>query len=178
MNIYVSVGTHEQAFQRLLNSVSEVIAQSDDHRWVVQFGVGSWSVVSDRVVRAVDYFTPDEVDSTLQWADFMVSQASPGNVFGALEAGVWPLVLGRRRGEREHVDDHQVRFAAALASMGLATDILDENRLSQVIASVANTSASDRAALIRMGMDSSAVRQRQFRSEAWAHIFGTKGARA
>lgn len=178
MNIYVSVGTHEQPFQRLLNSVADAVARTDDHRWIVQFGVGSWSVVSDHVVRAVDYFGPEEVASTLEWADVMVSQASPGNVFGALEAGVWPLVLGRRHSEREHVDDHQVRFAAALASMGLATDISDAFRLREVIEAVGRMSASDRSALIRTGMKSSTIRQQQFRSETWELILGTDWGRA
>lgn len=172
MNIYVSVGTHEQPFQRLLDSVANAIQVSDDHCWIVQFGIGSWKVCDERLLRSVDYFTPEEVTETLQWADVMVSQASPGNVFGALEAGVWPLVLGRRRAHGEHVDDHQVHFASALASMGLATDIADEKRLREVLESASHTSPADLSARIDAGMRSSSARQAQFREETWALILG------
>lgn len=83
MNIYVSVGTHEQPFQRLLDAVTRAIEDAGDHRYIVQYGVGEWTSTSARIERAVDYLTPSGVADALGWADILVSQASPGNVFGA-----------------------------------------------------------------------------------------------
>lgn len=177
MNIYVSVGTHEQAFQRLLDAVAQAVDAAGEHRYIVQYGVGAWTSRSDRVEKAVDYLTPEEVRAALSWADVMVSQASPGNVFGALDAGVWPLVLGRRYADDEHVDDHQVRFATVLEEMGLATDIRDAGLLSQKIAAAAEKNADDRRVLITEAMRSSSARRDRFRDETWSLILGLGGVR-
>ena len=165
MKIYVSVGTHEQPFQRLLDSVASVV-RSTDHEWVIQFGVGTWEAPSS-VVRASAYLSADEVRDALGWAEVMISQASPGNCFGALDAEVWPIVLGRQKSHGEHVDDHQVRFAAALADMGLATDLKSESKLLEVLSEVALRAPDLRRAAIRTAMAESTARRATFRDEAW-----------
>ncbi|MFG6280924.1 glycosyltransferase [Microbacterium sp. 5K110] len=178
MNIYVSVGTHEQPFQRLLDAVALAVDEAGDHRYIVQYGVGEWSAISDRVERAVDYLTPQGVAESLEWADIFISQASPGNVFGALDAGVWPLVLGRRHANAEHVDDHQVRFASVLEEMGLATDIHDAGTLAHKIAEAATVDPEERRARIADAMRSSEARREMFREQTWSLILGLRGARA
>jgi len=178
MNIYVSVGTHEQPFQRLLDAVAYAVDTTGDHRYIVQYGVGSWSSGSDRVEKAVDYLTPEGVREALAWADVFVSQASPGNVFGALDAGVWPLVLGRRHANGEHVDDHQVRFAAVLEEMGLATDIGDAGSLTKMIAEAASIDPGERRARIVDAMRSSEARRELCREQTCALILGLRGPRA
>lgn len=177
MNIYVSVGTHEQPFQRLLDAVAQAVEAAGDHRYIVQYGVGSWSSGSHRVEKAVDYLTPEGVREALAWADIFVSQASPGNVFGALDAEVWPLVLGRRYAHGEHVDDHQVRFASVLEEMGLATDIGEAGSLTQKIADAALVDPDERRAAIADAMRSSEDRRRTFRDQTWSLILGLSGAR-
>jgi UDP-N-acetylglucosamine transferase subunit ALG13 len=168
MRIYVSVGTHEQPFQRLLDSVASAVS-SMDHEWIVQYGVGTWGLLSP-VVRASAYLSADEVKDALGWADVMISQASPGNSFGALDAEVWPIVLGRQKSHGEHVDDHQVRFAAALADMGLATDMQSESRLPEVLSEVALRAPGSRKSAIRAAMAESSARRAIFRDEAWTLI--------
>ncbi|MFM2721055.1 glycosyltransferase [Microbacterium mcarthurae (nom. nud.)] len=175
MNIYVSVGTHEQPFQRLLDAVTRAIEDAGDHRYIVQYGVGEWTSTSARIERAVDYLTPSGVADALGWADILVSQASPGNVFGALDAGVWPIVLGRRYSNAEHVDDHQVRFASVLQEMGLATDAVDAESLPQKIVDAAGVDPSARRISIAEAMRSSGERRKMFREQAWGLIFGLSG---
>lgn len=178
MNIYVSVGTHEQPFQRLLDAVAHAVDAAGDHRYIVQYGVGTWSSSSSRVEKAVDYLTPEGVREALSWADILVSQASPGNIFGALDAGVWPLVLGRKHAHGEHVDDHQVRFASVLEEMDLATDIGDAASLAQKIGDAAQVDPDERRAAIADAMRSSEDRRKMFREQTWSLILGLSGARA
>lgn len=170
MKIYVSVGTHEQSFQRLLDTVASTI-QSTDHAWVVQYGSGSWDIVHPNS-RASRYLSAAEVTETLDWADIIVSQASPGNVFGALEASVWPIVLGREKKYGEHVDDHQVRFARALEDMHLSTNMVDPGSLPMLIDREQSRSVDERRELIRARMLESRNRRALFRAEAWSIILG------
>jgi UDP-N-acetylglucosamine transferase subunit ALG13 len=47
-----------------------------------------------------------------------VTHAGVGSILSARRAGHVPLVVPRRRALGEHVDDHQVRFAAWMADRG------------------------------------------------------------
>ena len=67
MKIYVSVGTHEQQFQRLLDAVRTHVGNPSDE-WVVQYGVGTWDLEAPGL-RSVDYLTAQEVAETLAWAE-------------------------------------------------------------------------------------------------------------
>lgn len=166
MKVMVSVGTHEQPFQRLLDAVATAIAEGPAHEWVVQFGVGRWQVRGTGV-RSAPYLDAVEMRSTLEWADVLVSQASPGNAFGALAAGTWPLVLGRSHADGEHVDDHQVRFAAALETMGYATDLRDPDRLLRELCVESRRSPTERATAIARASGTAAQSQAHFRSDVW-----------
>lgn len=170
MKIYVSVGTHEQPFQRLLDEV-HILTSDATNEWLVQYGVGSWTS-NNSDVRAAPYLTPQEVSEALSWADIIVSQASPGNVFGALDEGVWPIVIGRQKAFLEHVDDHQVRFATALSEMGAATNLEDAHHLGDVLESESRRSVEERRESIRELNRAGRLRRSQFRAEAWTLILG------
>lgn len=172
MNIYVSVGTHEQSFQRLLDEVANQIIRTDDE-WIVQYGVGTWDHrLPTR--RAVEYLSSEEVLATLEWADVMVSQSSPGNTFGALESGVWPIVLGRQKRFGEHVDDHQLRFASALAEMRLATKLSSADDLGAALDAERARDARQRSESIAEVNTMSLANQQEFRAQAWPLILGKK----
>ncbi|OII09023.1 glycosyltransferase [Curtobacterium sp. MCBA15_008] len=166
MRILVSVGTHEQPFERLLDAVAATIDQRPQDEWIVQFGVGSWHVRTDRVT-AADYLDADAMRDALEWSDLLVSQSSPGNVFGALAAGTWPLVLGRSHAAGEHVDDHQIRFARALQELGYATDVGSPDHLAELVAAESSSAPLDRAERTRTAARRARDNERAFRSDVW-----------
>lgn len=61
-------------------------------------------------------------------ADLVVAHAGIGSTLSALDAGQCPVLLPRRAARGEHVDDHQVLIAEALAARGLAV-VRDAERL-------------------------------------------------
>ncbi|MBF4605077.1 glycosyltransferase [Curtobacterium sp. VKM Ac-2884] len=166
MRILVSVGTHEQPFQRLLDAVAATIEQRPQDEWIVQFGVGSWRLHADHVT-AADYLDAVAMRQALEWSDLLVSQASPGNVFGALAAGTWPIVLGRSHAAGEHVDDHQIRFARALEELGYATDVVRPERLDALLGAEASYSPDDRADRTREAARTARDNERAFRRDVW-----------
>ncbi len=128
LRIFVSVGTHEQGFPRLLSAVMEIMpSQPEATRWRIQTGPAKVEYPS--AVQARPAYSHEEMLANLAWADVMVSQASPGNVFTALESLAQPVVLARRHELAEHVDDHQVVFAQYLQSYELAMVATDADSL-------------------------------------------------
>lgn len=170
MKVFVTVGTHEQPFQRLLDAVARAVSDRPHHEWVVQWGVGVWEQRGGRVVASSAYFGACEMRQHLEWADVVVSQASPGTVFAALEAGAWPVVVGRRASLREHVDDHQVLFARELDRRGLATDLRSASAL---VPELDRQSSLPRPALRQLctaAASRSAENARRFRADVWANL--------
>lgn len=166
--VLVSVGTHEQPFQRLLDGVLESIPLFPEVEFVVQFGVGHWPGISD--VEAVSYFDHQEMRRQLLAADILVTQASPGNVFGALEAGTWPLVLGRSHRLNEHVDDHQVHFASAVQDLGLGVNLQDIGLLAPKLAEEFMASPEQRSARCERAKAESSKRSAAFHNDFWKSV--------
>ena len=104
--IFVTVGTHQQPFGRLLDEVDRLVeAGAITEEVFCQSGGGR----SPRVPSA-PLLPYEEMQRRLRSASLVVSHGGPGTVMSAL-AAERPLVLvPRRRAFGEHVDDHQVRF--------------------------------------------------------------------
>lgn len=170
MKVLLTVGTHEQPFQRLLEAAQDALLTRTNDEWVVQYGVGSWPGRVPGVRTAADYFDASNMQEHLAWADVVVSQCSPGTVFGALAAGSWPLVLGRQQAYGEHVDDHQVLFARELDRAGLAHDIGSAAGLVAALSREDRTDAAGRRQRCRLAADRSATNEARFRADVWRVI--------
>jgi UDP-N-acetylglucosamine transferase subunit ALG13 len=60
----------------------------------------------------------DEFIGHIHNADLLIMHAGAGSIMHAVEAGKVPVVMPRRAAFGEHVNDHQVEFAQALAEAG------------------------------------------------------------
>ena len=59
-----------------------------------------------------------EFSQQVETADLLILHAGAGSVIHAIQAGKVPVVMPRQAKYGEHVDDHQLEFARALAEMG------------------------------------------------------------
>ncbi len=114
MSTFVSVGNATQPFSRLLDEVvrmAEVLPQPI----VVQHGATPFQAVSCQAVPFVDMI---EFERMVAGAELLILHAGAGSVIHAVCAGKVPVVMPRRVAFGEHVDDHQIEFAQALAAAG------------------------------------------------------------
>jgi UDP-N-acetylglucosamine transferase subunit ALG13 len=126
--IFVSVGTHEAPFDRMLGLVYEL---GLDEELVVQHGPSA--VRCERAVEH-EYLSFDEVVAYIRRARAVVTHAGVGSVMIALANGKRPIVVARRHEHGEHVDDHQVELARRMAGAGLATHVDDLEGLRAALA--------------------------------------------
>jgi UDP-N-acetylglucosamine transferase subunit ALG13 len=126
--IFVSVGTHEAPFDRLLQAVEEL---RPDEQIVVQHGPSGV-----RVPGAVEaeYLPFEEVVDYIREARAVVMHAGVGSVMIALANGKRPIVMPRLHRFGEHVDDHQLELARRLEANGLVTVVEDHERLAEALA--------------------------------------------
>jgi UDP-N-acetylglucosamine transferase subunit ALG13 len=126
--IFVTVGTGEQPFDRLLRSVE---ALSIDEPLVIQHGS---STVAPEEATCLDYLPFPDMVTRMQEARVVITHAGVGSVIAALSVGKKPVVVPRRRHFGEAVDDHQVELARRLADAGVVTLIDDPRDLAAVLA--------------------------------------------
>jgi len=129
--IFVSVGTHEAPFDRLLEAVYGLEL---DEELIVQYGP---SAVRCERAEQVEYLPFEQVLEHIRSARAVVMHAGVGSVMISLANGKRPIVMARRRQFGEHVDDHQVELARRMEANGLVTVADDGDSLADALAQAA-----------------------------------------
>jgi len=126
--ILVTVGTHEQPFDRL---VAAAAALGGDEELVVQYGTstlphgrGDW----------VDFTSFDELAEYASRARVVVCHAGVGSIVLARRYGHRPIIMPRRPFHAEHVDEHQMQLSRRLERAGIVTVVEDAEALAAAVA--------------------------------------------
>jgi UDP-N-acetylglucosamine transferase subunit ALG13 len=126
--IFVSVGTNEARFDRLLEAVEGL---GSGEEVVVQHGP---SPVRPANATCVPFLSFEEMTEHLARARVAVLHAGVGSVLAALASGSRPIVVPRLARHGEAVDDHQVGFGRRLHDEGLVVLVEELERLPQAVA--------------------------------------------
>jgi beta-1,4-N-acetylglucosaminyltransferase len=128
--VYVTVGTLFLDFPRLVLA-ADAIARDTGERVVVQTGLGTTLPVC---AEHFDFKPRDEVLDIQREARVVVAHAEIGCVIDALEAGRPLVVVPRFRRFNEHLTDHQLDLARAVARRGWGLCIEDIAELAGAVA--------------------------------------------
>lgn len=110
--IFVTVGTHEQPFDRLLRWVDELVgAGLLQEQVVMQTG---YSDYQPRFCQHQPFFSFEEMQQLYQEAEAVVCHGGPATLVNVLLTGKRPVVVPRLKCFGEHVNDHQRAFAQRL----------------------------------------------------------------
>jgi beta-1,4-N-acetylglucosaminyltransferase len=127
--IFVSVGTNEARFDRLLRAVAELPLEEEI---VVQHGH------SARIERPnaefVEFLSFEEMVATIRRARVVVTHAGVGSVMVALANGKCPVVVPRLKAFGEAVDDHQLQLGRRFAAAGLVTLVEEPDGVAAALA--------------------------------------------
>ncbi|GAA2721743.1 glycosyltransferase [Cellulomonas aerilata] len=120
---FVTVGSHDQAFPRMLGAV-RTAAQDGllPQPVLVQRGVADQL---DGPLTSVEFMPREAFEEAMESAAIVVSHGGAGAVASAIRAGKRPIIFARRRALGEHVDDHQLQLARKLDELGLAVLVVD-----------------------------------------------------
>lgn len=128
--IFVTVGTNEAPFDRLLRAIGE-LRPAD--RIVAQCGASS---VRPFGAECIDFMPFDTVAAHARSARIVICHAGVGSVMVALMQGKRPLVVPRLHRFGEAVDDHQLAFARRFHDAGLVRLVEDPADLGAAIGEV------------------------------------------
>lgn len=109
--IFVTVGTHEQAFDRLIKYMDEW-ASGHDEDVVIQTGYSDYEPEHCRWSKLYPYQAM--VDMVAD-ARIVITHGGPSSFIMPLQTGKIPIVVPRRKEFNEHVNDHQLDFSRQVA---------------------------------------------------------------
>nr|WP_285816649.1 glycosyltransferase [Lactobacillus taiwanensis] len=106
--IFVTVGTHEQPFNRLVKKIDDLVAYGTiKEKVVIQTGFSTYQPVHCDNHKMMSF---EEMQSTLKEARIVITHGGPSSFIEALQFGKVPIVVPRQEKYHEHVNNHQVDF--------------------------------------------------------------------
>lgn len=130
--IFVTVGTHEQPFNRLVKYIDSLKKDGTiTEEVIIQTG---YSTYEPKYCRWQKLFPYQEMIKLVDEARIVITHGGPSSFIMPLQIGKTPIVVPRRHEFNEHVNDHQVSFAKAVAErMGTIIVVEDMDKLGESI---------------------------------------------
>ena len=122
--IFVTVGTHEQPFNRLVQKIDELKKDGtiqDDV--IIQTGFSTYEPKYCQWSKLIPY---QQMIKNVADARIVITHGGPSSFIMPLQVGKTPIVVPRRREFNEHVNNHQVSFSRAVAQR-IGTIIVGED---------------------------------------------------
>lgn len=128
--IFVTVGTHEQQFNRLIEYMDKWAAQHDE-KVVIQTG---YSTYKPKNCMWKKLFSYQEMSKKIAEARIVITHGGPSSFIAPLQIGKIPIVVPRKHSYDEHVNDHQVKFCREVENrMGIIVVVEDVEKLGKAI---------------------------------------------
>jgi UDP-N-acetylglucosamine transferase subunit ALG13 len=141
--IFVSVGTHEQPFNRLVEYMDK---WSADHSEEVIIQTG-FSTYEPRNCEWSKLYPYSQMTKLIDRARIVITHGGPSSFIMPLQVGKIPIVVPRMKRYNEHVNDHQLDFCHQVAKRQGRIIVVDDcEKIAQII---------DQYDKIVKGMDSS-----------------------
>lgn len=107
--IFVTVGTHEQSFERLIKLIDKMVGEKQiTDKVIIQKGYTDYEPKNCEAYKLIGY---DEMQQYINDARIVVTHGGPASFVAPLAIGKIPVVVPRKKEYDEHVNNHQVDFA-------------------------------------------------------------------
>lgn len=111
--IFVTVGTHEEQFNRVVEYMDKFKARFlPSEEVIIQTGYSSYT---PKNCLSKSFYSYDEMIRLVDKARIVITHAGPSSIMLAVSKGKVPIVVPRQKKYSEHVNDHQVEFANEMA---------------------------------------------------------------
>lgn len=113
--IFVTVGTHEQPFDRLIQCIDKLAEEKIiNDEFVIQTGFCGYV---PKFCEYKSFFPYTDMIRLIEKAEIVITHGGPSSFMPALERGKIPVVVPRRKKFGEHINDHQLDFVKRFAEI-------------------------------------------------------------
>lgn len=130
--IFVTVGTHEQPFNRLIKKMDELKRDGVIQEEVImQIGFSTYEPQNCQWSKLIPY---QHMVKNVADARIVITHGGPASFIMPLQIGKTPIVVPRQKRFNEHVNNHQVEFVQNVAErMGTIIPVNDMDKLEEII---------------------------------------------
>lgn len=130
--IFVTVGTHEQPFNRLIEYIDKLKENGTiTEDVIIQTGFSTCEPKYCKWSKLLPY---GEMQKNVADAHIVITHGGPASFIMPLQIGKTPIVVPRQHQYGEHVNDHQVEFAKAVSQrMGTIIPVINIEELGEKI---------------------------------------------
>lgn len=130
--IFVTVGTHEQPFNRLVEYIDNLKQNRViNEEIIIQTGYSTYEV---KYCVWKKFYPYQQIIKYVREARIVITHGGPSSFIMPLQEGKIPIVVPRQKKYGEHVNDHQVYFATKVSErMGTIITVVDINSLCNII---------------------------------------------
>lgn len=107
--IFVTVGTHEQQFNRLIKYIDKMVQNKKiKEEVIIQSGFSTCEIRNCKNKKLIPY---SEMIENIKKARIIISHGGPATFIMPLQFGKIPIVVPRLKEYEEHINNHQLEFA-------------------------------------------------------------------
>lgn len=130
--IFVTVGTHEQPFNRLVQTIDELKRDGIiTEKVIIQTGFSTYKPKYCEWDKLIPY---EQMLKNVENARIVITHGGPASFIMPLQIGKTPIVVPRQKKYEEHVNNHQVEFCKEIENrMGTIIVVDNINKLGSVI---------------------------------------------
>lgn len=129
--IFVTLGTQDKLFTRLLENIDKCIYNGEiKERVIVQAGITKFK--SDKM-EMFDLLDKDEFDRYIKECDLLITHGGVGSILTGLKNNKKVIVSPRLAKYNEHINDHQVQITNKFAEAGYILAYNDGDNLGEII---------------------------------------------
>jgi UDP-N-acetylglucosamine transferase subunit ALG13 len=129
--IFVTLGTHERPFYRLVKEIEKLIQEKKiKEKVVIQLGFTDYFVKGAECYK----FIPEErMKEYVKNCSLIITHGGLGSIMRGIEAGKPVIAVPRRKKFNEHTDDHQLQIVKEAKKRGNVIPVYDINKLAEAI---------------------------------------------
>ena len=129
--IFVTLGTQDKDFSRLLKAIDEEIKRGNiKEKVVVQAGYTKYS--SDNM-EIFDLIPTDEFNELIEKSSVIITHGGVGNILSAIKNNKPIIAAARLKRFKEHTNDHQKQIIKEFSDAGYILELRDFNKLGKLI---------------------------------------------
>ena len=129
--IFVTLGTQDKSFSRLLEAIQKQIDNKNiKERVVVQAG---YTQFKSSDMEIFDYLIKDEFEKFMETCDILITHGGVGSIMTGLNAGKKIIAAARLKEYGEHTNDHQIQIIKKFEKEGYLLALNDFENLDNVI---------------------------------------------
>lgn len=130
--IFVTLGTQDKEFPRMLDIVNEAFEKGFINEPVVA-QIGNTKYNKKTKMKLITMMSTDEFNKYLEEADIIITHAGVGTIVNALKLKKKIIAIPRLKKFQEHVNDHQLQILKNFAQKGLLIPLKERDKLENAL---------------------------------------------